>query len=78
MANKKPENMTFEAAMDELDTIIQHLEQGNIPLDDALRQFERGIGLVRSSQARLEKAQQQVQRLTEDNQLVPFNLEQGE
>ena len=78
MAAKKPENMTFEAAMQELETIIDGLENGNIALEESLKQFERGISLVRASQQRLENAQQKVQCLTEENTLEDFETEEGE
>ncbi|MEF1298387.1 exodeoxyribonuclease VII small subunit, partial [Vibrio parahaemolyticus] len=43
MAVKKPENMTFEATIEELDSLVDQLENGDLALDDALRKFERGI-----------------------------------
>lgn len=48
MASKKPENMTFEATIKELDTIVENLENGDLALDDALKKFERGIALALS------------------------------
>ncbi len=72
---KKPENLSFEESISELEHIVSELEQGQVPLDDALKQFERGIKLVRSSQAKLETAQQKVSILMEqeeDAALVDF------
>ncbi|MBT1443251.1 exodeoxyribonuclease VII small subunit [Shewanella sp. JM162201] len=57
---KKSENLSFEASLAELERIVADLEQGDVSLDDALKQFERGISLVRASQAKLEQAQQKV------------------
>ncbi|GAL26892.1 exodeoxyribonuclease VII small subunit [Vibrio variabilis] len=37
MATKKPENMSFEATVDELDTLVEQLENGDLALDDALK-----------------------------------------
>ncbi len=68
MATKKPENMTFEAAIEELDSLVDELENGEITLDDALKKFERGITLARASQAKLTEAEQRVSILMrEDN-----------
>lgn len=39
MAAKKPENMAFEEALDELDLIVNELESGNIALEDALKKI---------------------------------------
>jgi len=74
---KKPENLSFEQSLTELETIVAHLEQGEVSLDDALKQFERGIKLVRQSQAKLEQAQQKVSILLNeaDAELSPFTVE---
>lgn len=60
MALKKPENMQYEEAIGELEQIVSHLETGELPLEEALKQFERGIALARSNSQKLQKAQQQV------------------
>ncbi|CZF77331.1 Exodeoxyribonuclease 7 small subunit [Grimontia celer] len=63
MAAKKPENMTFEETLKELDTIVNGLESGDLPLDAALKQFERGISLARQGQKTLSDAEQRVEIL---------------
>ncbi|MBW8185843.1 exodeoxyribonuclease VII small subunit [Shewanella nanhaiensis] len=75
---KKPENLTFEESLCELERIVSELEQGDVSLDDALKQFERGIKLVRNSQGKLEQAQQKVAILMADDEnapLTPFSPE---
>jgi exodeoxyribonuclease VII small subunit len=74
---KKSENLSFEQSLTELETIVAHLEQGEVSLDDALKQFERGIKLVRQSQAKLEQAQQKVSILLneDDAELASFTVE---
>ncbi|KII76828.1 exodeoxyribonuclease VII small subunit [Vibrio renipiscarius] len=67
MASKKPENMTFEATIDELDTIVEDLENGDLALDDALKKFERGIGLARAGQSKLNDAEQRVSILLQND-----------
>lgn len=79
MASKKIENMSFEASVEELETIVQQLEQGELPLDKALTQFERGIGLARNGQQKLQRAQQKVDILMANNgesTLTPFDNSQ--
>ncbi|WP_354625619.1 exodeoxyribonuclease VII small subunit [Psychromonas sp. MME2] len=76
MALKKPENMLYEEAITELQTIVNHLENGDLPLEDALKQFERGISLARSNSQKLQDAQQQVKILMQQDEqavLQPFN-----
>ena len=74
---KKSENLSFEQSLTELETIVAHLEQGEVSLDDALKQFERGITLVRQSHTKLEQAQQKVSILLNENDvdLAPFSVE---
>jgi exodeoxyribonuclease VII small subunit len=75
--SKKPENLSFEASLSELEQIVTELEQGDVSLDDALKQFERGIKLVRQSQTKLEQAQQKVSILLNesDTNLTEFKVE---
>jgi exodeoxyribonuclease VII small subunit len=74
---KKPENLSFEASLSELEQIVTELEQGDVSLDDALKQFERGIKLVRQSQTKLEQAQQKVSILLNesDTNITEFKVE---
>ncbi|GIU28734.1 exodeoxyribonuclease VII small subunit [Shewanella schlegeliana] len=75
---KKPENLSFEDSLSELEKIVTDLEHGDIALDDALKQFERGIKLVRNSQSKLENAQQKVAVLMQDegvDTLKPYDVE---
>jgi len=60
------EELSFEQAMQELETIVTKMEQGDISLEASLQSFERGIALARRSQTLLEKAQQKVQILTQE------------
>ncbi|WP_163935962.1 exodeoxyribonuclease VII small subunit [Paraferrimonas sp. SM1919] len=62
---KKPENLSFEESLNELEQIVNALEQGETSLDDALKQFERGITLVRATQSKLTEAEQKVSILLE-------------
>ncbi len=77
MAAKKPENMSFEESLGELDGIVNQLEQGDLSLEDALKQFERGIKLARASQTKLSEAEQRVEILLENSdQLSNFEAPQ--
>ncbi len=73
MATKKPENMTFEAAIDELDGLVEQLENGDLALDDALKKFERGIALARAGQAKLSDAEQRVSILLAEDDDTPLS-----
>jgi exodeoxyribonuclease VII small subunit len=75
--SKTPE---FEQALAELENLVQRLERGDVPLDEALRTFERGVALTRHCQACLQAAQQKVEILLKRSgspEVVPFE-EPGE
>ncbi|ELB2282809.1 exodeoxyribonuclease VII small subunit [Vibrio alginolyticus] len=73
MAVKKPENMTFEATIEELDSLVDQLENGDLALDDTLRKFERGIALARAGQTKLSDAEQRVSILLSEDDEAPLS-----
>lgn len=64
-ATVQPESPTlnFEAAMSELESLVERLEGGDLPLEDSLKTFERGVALTRSCQLALKEAEQKVEVL---------------
>jgi exodeoxyribonuclease VII small subunit len=62
----------FSEKLEALDGILQQLEEGKLPLDEALSVFEHGIGLVREAREFLEKAEQKVTLLTREGEEIPF------
>ncbi|MCZ8130370.1 MAG: exodeoxyribonuclease VII small subunit [Steroidobacteraceae bacterium] len=53
----------FEAAMAELESLVERLERGDLPLEESLQAFERGVALTRTCQAALREAEQKVEVL---------------
>lgn len=53
----------FEAALAELEGIVEALEQGDLSLDESLQRFERGVQLTRACQTALKNAEQKVEIL---------------
>ena len=53
----------FEQALAELESLVERLESGDLPLDEALQTFERGVALTRHCQTALRAAQQKVEIL---------------
>ena len=64
--NKKVD-VNFEKALDELESIVEDLESGDLSLEDSLKSFENGIKLARKCQEQLSKAELQVQKLIEED-----------
>ncbi len=54
---------SFESQLSQLEQIVQSLEKGQLPLDDALKQFEQGIKLTRLCQKNLQEAQEKMEKL---------------
>ncbi len=80
MTGKKTENINFEKSIDALNSLVEKMEQGNLPLEDSLTHFEKGIHLIRECQQALKEAEQKVQILSdkEGKTLTDFNSEQEE
>ncbi len=67
---------SLEKSLEELEALIARLESGELPLEQALREFERGVKLTRQCQAALHEAEQKVEILlkrTEQAEPVPFD-----
>ncbi len=63
MANDDEQQPDFEAALGELETLVRKLESGDLPLDESLEEFKRGVELTRHCQDVLDKAQLSVEQL---------------
>jgi exodeoxyribonuclease VII small subunit len=67
MASKKKEAPgTFEDALRRLEEIVQRLEQGDVPLEQAMQLYEEGIGLSRICAGKLKTAELALKRLSKD------------
>ena len=77
MADDPPK---FEEALAELEGLVQRLEKGELPLEDSLAVFERGVNLVRLLTQRLAEVEQRVEVLlkTEAGRLIRRPLEDEE
>ena len=75
MPKKNDAPASFETALSELEQIVTRLESGDLPLEEALNEFERGVQLARQGQVKLQQAEQRVQILlsdSEDAKTTPF------
>jgi exodeoxyribonuclease VII small subunit len=58
--NKEMQELTFEQALNELESIVKLMEDGNLELDDTLKMFEKGIVLSRICSDKLKKAEKKI------------------
>ncbi len=68
----------FEEALTELNQLVGHMESGELSLEDALKQFERGIQLTRQCQQALGEAEQKISILSEKEKLEPYSPSSNE
>lgn len=79
--SKKKAEFDFEAALQELEELVDKMENGNFGLEESLQQFERGVSLTRACQKALTDAEQKVRILMQNNakqELGPFPVDDDE
>lgn len=75
----KKQDISFEAAIQELESIVRQLEEGNVSLDDSLRLFEQGVKYARICRNKLEQYEAKIDILLEkEGQSVVEPFEQKE
>jgi exodeoxyribonuclease VII small subunit len=73
--NRKTKQPDFEKSLLELEQLVERLESGDLPLEDALKTFERGVALTRECQGALKAAQARIDVLVKrgnDFEVQPF------
>jgi exodeoxyribonuclease VII small subunit len=78
-AEEDSKPLDFEAAMRDLEELVERLEHGDLPLEESLAAFERGVLLTRSCQTALKEAEQKVEILLKkagEPQLEDFNADE--
>lgn len=68
---------SFEAAVAELESIVQDMESGQLDLEDALGRYQRGVGLLKFCQEKLNGAEQRIRQLDGD-ELTELRLDLGQ
>jgi exodeoxyribonuclease VII small subunit len=68
MLKTDPSNKNFESALQELESVVEHLESGDLSLEDSLAAFEKGVGLVKYCNQKLNEIEQKVEVLLRDNE----------
>jgi len=77
----KRKKLDYEAAVTELESLVERLEQGDISLEESLKLYESGVLLTRDCQEALQSAEQKVQMLLQQSgqsTLVDFDPDNSE
>lgn len=70
----KSEQLCYEDAIERLESLIEALEDGNIPLQDLVEKFEQGSNLLKLCQSHLKEAEAKIEKLnTQTGELEPFS-----
>lgn len=73
-----PESLSFEQIVADLQSVVENLERGDLPLEKALETFEQGVRLARLGSRRLDEAERRIEILLSDQEGVrtqPLNKE---
>ena len=79
-ADKQTAKLTFEAALSKLESIVEAMESGDVPLAELLAQFEEGNKLLKLCESRLKDAELKIEQLRKQKDgvaFVPFEAERG-
>ena len=69
----KKDTVNFEVSLQKLEKIIEKLEDGDISLEDSVKSFEEGIGLVKECQKQLSQAELKVKKLLDNGNTVDLD-----
>ena len=69
---EKKQSLTFEESLVRLEEIVRHLEKGDLPLDETLKLYEEGTGLITSCSKLLDEAEQKVVKLKKGSDRSPI------
>ena len=68
------ENLSFEESLEKLEEIVNKLENGDIPLDEAIDEFDNAMHLVKACNEKLNAAEESIAKIVEDNgDIIEFN-----
>lgn len=80
MARKSSETATFEEQLKSLESVVERLEKGDLPLEEALEQFEQGVASAAHCQKLLKEVETRVEALlkTRDGALQTEPFQAGQ
>ena len=78
MAEKKEKELSFEESLVMLEEIVKKLEVGDVPLDDAINEFNKAMKLAKTCDEKLKNAEEAITKLIKDNgDVVDFQIEEN-
>jgi exodeoxyribonuclease VII small subunit len=68
MARKETSGQSYEAALEDIERIVEQLESGELSLEDSLAVFEKGVGLTKYCYQKLDEVEKKIEILTKDRE----------
>jgi exodeoxyribonuclease VII small subunit len=68
MARKEQSDSNFETALEDLEQVVEQLESGDLALEDSLAAFEKGVGLAKFCNQKLNDVEKRVELLLKDRE----------
>ena len=69
--SKTTQAFQFEKVMKELEVVVDRLEQGEAPLEQSLKDFEKGVTLVEQLRKQLDQAQRRIEEIAKKEEAMP-------
>ncbi len=77
MSKKEEKELTFEESLEQLETIVKKLETGEVPLDDAITEFNEAMRLAKTCDEKLKSAEEAITKIVNpDGTLSDFKVEE--
>lgn len=74
---KEEKELTFEESLERLENIVKKLESGEVPLDDAIKEFNEAMNLAKKCDEKLKTAEEAITKIVkEDGSLEDFKVEE--
>lgn len=75
MVEENEKSFSFEEKLDELEKIVNKLETGQVPLDDAIEEFKKAMDLVKECDEKLNSVQESIAKIVNENkEVVEFEI----
>ena len=76
MEKKVEKELSFEESLEQLEVIVKKFESGEVPLDEAINEFNRAMKLAKTCDEKLKSAEDAITKLVEQNgDVVDFQVE---
>lgn len=78
MEAENEKKLSFEESLAELERIVSSLESGEVPLDDAIEEFNKAMKLVKECDEKLSSAEEAIAKIVKDNkEVIDFEVNEN-